>query len=477
MDTNTDTTYTDDGAYAHFTDETRHATDADGGVVARWTAAYDALIALRPYGYYPAPVDVDAVRVALAVVDVFAQYEPDDDYGDCTDDDDYRDDVRDALAEGDGDAAYDALTEYAAHVDAEHVTPYAIAAAGWEQCYHRDVATWHYNVKTGYGDAWRGFHAVIDAVETERETCGAPFNRERVEELGTWHDDATAEWWWGDTLPEAIERETGYRATDARYASCGRSGGYVNVRGIETDAAAMVRLAGWLAGQVDYYRSAEYGRDAAGEVIDRYDDETMQEVIATVERSAREHGETFVTDDAGRVRYAVSEYTRNGFTPTVTEHTENINGETVTIYRVHAAPTVHIAAPCEHAIDPNEPGAPACGGDVTGYAFTVSSVYAPWSWRSNPPAALCPDCRRVHYPASDDDRYDAAVTVGARMLAVNPDPAPVTAVMRSILGPLADTAAIALRRGDHIGDTATAYVYPDGDPNGRTIGRGVTVRR
>jgi len=137
--------------------------------------------------------------------------------------------------------------------------------AGWEECYHREGALFHLNVKIGRGNQYR---ATEDAVgvyvdNLPEEVRQSAYNR--LEAMVGRLSDRDLEDWWEMSLPDAIEEISG--RLQAVYA-CGRSGGYLNSTVLETDPETFIRFGYWAQTERDYFNGAEYGKDLADRAIE-----------------------------------------------------------------------------------------------------------------------------------------------------------------------------------------------------------------
>jgi len=153
-------------------------------------------------------------------------------------------------------------------------------AAGWESCYHRG-SRFHFNVKVNGHARYRGYS---DKVKEIRETRGDSFNETLFDQIAEREYQNESEQWWGEV--SWAEDDDGmilrHKLTDGGYAKfsdvwgCGRSGGYVNVPKVETNGQIMVRLAAWLAREVEGFNSYDAGRYAAEYALDLYDEERIE---------------------------------------------------------------------------------------------------------------------------------------------------------------------------------------------------------
>ncbi len=147
--------------------------------------------------------------------------------------------------------------------------------AGWSVCYHRDGARVHFGVKvSGF---WSGMWGA--RIETEQER-GDTFDSNRVEEEAFGRHEFNREIWWQEDLPDFIRYDLGYRHSKVDAWSCGRSGGYVNVPGLESELEDMVRLGEWLESEVSWFDSANYGRELWFEALKEYDAERILELAS-----------------------------------------------------------------------------------------------------------------------------------------------------------------------------------------------------
>lgn len=145
--------------------------------------------------------------------------------------------------------------------------------AGWESCYHRDGARFHFNVKLNGNEAYRGIQDTIKAAELfDNEAYDAVM--ERVNGI----QNFDMEIWWQDGDVEAFLWDEGFKRSGAikrsengpRYWSCGRSGGYFNCPDLEDNGRMMVKLAHVLEQSRGYYNSRGYGEDLATRAIEDY---------------------------------------------------------------------------------------------------------------------------------------------------------------------------------------------------------------
>lgn len=139
---------------------------------------------------------------------------------------------------------------------------------GWEGCYHNESAVVHYNVKLNGMEGYRAFHARVD-----REKFTSEKAHTRIEEIADNLQQGDMEFWWEDDLPGFIHYENdgeGLGLRGVKVYGCGRQGGYVNCRELETNPDAMLKLGAWLGEQREYFNSAEYGEDLAERAIDEY---------------------------------------------------------------------------------------------------------------------------------------------------------------------------------------------------------------
>jgi hypothetical protein len=146
--------------------------------------------------------------------------------------------------------------------------------AGWESCYHRDGARFHYNVKVNGNGRYRGFRDVMAEIE---KTRGDSFDTERVEEIANGREEWERETWWED-VTDYVRYDLSHKA--ARVYSCGRSGGYANCSDIESDPVTMVELAKYLESSREYANSVEAGRYEFETALEQYDDEKMADLAS-----------------------------------------------------------------------------------------------------------------------------------------------------------------------------------------------------
>jgi hypothetical protein len=144
-------------------------------------------------------------------------------------------------------------------------------AAGWDTCYHRDGARYHYRVKLDGNGRWHGFRDAVDELEEQRPG----FDRVRFEELAQRIEESDREMFWWSDLPEKLEELAG---PGVKVWSCGRCGGYVNAPALENNAAGMVALAGWLERVMAWANDREAGRELAARALEEYDAEKLEEL-------------------------------------------------------------------------------------------------------------------------------------------------------------------------------------------------------
>lgn len=150
--------------------------------------------------------------------------------------------------------------------------------AGWERCYHRDGARFHFNVKVNGNARWRGYNDRLDAI---RESRGETFDETLFDAITRQVDDMEREFWW-DSVSWAedengkilrTELSNGGWSVRSGVWSCGRSGGYVNVPKVESDGETMIRMAAWLSHEVEGFNSYDTGAWVADEALRLYDEE------------------------------------------------------------------------------------------------------------------------------------------------------------------------------------------------------------
>lgn len=154
--------------------------------------------------------------------------------------------------------------------------------AGWERCYHRDGARFHFNVKVNSNAQYRGYQDKAAAIETER---GEGFDRNELDLIAQEQDDSERERWWSEiswaedeTLILRTRLSDGPHTSGPNVLGCGRSGGYVNIPDIESDGETMVRMAAWLTAEVREFNSREAGEWIAERALERYDEERVAEL-------------------------------------------------------------------------------------------------------------------------------------------------------------------------------------------------------
>jgi len=155
--------------------------------------------------------------------------------------------------------------------------------AGWERCYHRDGARFHFNVKVRSNAQYRGYQDKAAAIEAER---GDGFDRNELDHIAESQDDVEREFWWSDVswaedddgLILRTRLSNGSHTSGPDVWSCGRSGGYVNIPGAESDGETMVRMAAWLAREVEGFNSREAGEWIAERALGRYDEERLEDL-------------------------------------------------------------------------------------------------------------------------------------------------------------------------------------------------------
>lgn len=171
---------------------------------------------------------------------------------------------------------YDADPEVAWNMEEEESYHATLAAvyeqAGWEKCYHRVGARFHFNVKLRGNESWRAFQEAIAAAGVEDE--------ERLREIAERRQESDLEvFWWdetGDFLSElGISRTLHQLGRGIQVFSCGRSGGYANCRELERDPEDFLKLAQFLARSHSWYDSAEYARGTVEYALEQYNEEKL----------------------------------------------------------------------------------------------------------------------------------------------------------------------------------------------------------
>lgn len=146
--------------------------------------------------------------------------------------------------------------------------------AGWEKCYHREGARFHWNIKLRNPASWRAFQdAIHDAVDN-----GGVSNESRLEELARGITDFDIERWWQDYTLDYVRYERGIK--EATVYGCGRMGGYANCPNLENDPEEFLRLGQWLAREHALYDSPEYSRGIVEMALEQYREEKTKELAS-----------------------------------------------------------------------------------------------------------------------------------------------------------------------------------------------------
>lgn len=144
---------------------------------------------------------------------------------------------------------------------------------GWEACYHREGARFHYDVKVNGPGRYRGFHDRLREVEAKRPLLDVNELTDIAQSL----EDNDLEMWWED-LGGYVHYDLKSKGVDVW--SCGRSGGYVNVPDLETDPIAFVRLGYWLGWQRDAWNSYDAGRYHLDYALEVYDERKLESLAS-----------------------------------------------------------------------------------------------------------------------------------------------------------------------------------------------------
>ena len=152
--------------------------------------------------------------------------------------------------------------------------------AGWEGCYHREGAHFHYDVKMNGNGAYRGFRDKVDAAVSDNAAY------DRISEIADGITEMELESWW-ENLPYddishiegAVEFAPAGRPT-FKVWQCGRSGGYLNAPKVENDPRIMLQLAFIAQGARDYFNSPEWGEYLAELAIEEYNERRMGELAS-----------------------------------------------------------------------------------------------------------------------------------------------------------------------------------------------------
>ena len=159
--------------------------------------------------------------------------------------------------------------------------------AGWEQCYHRDGARFHYNVKLGGREAYLGYRDALEAMRAIRPAFDDSDERE-LEAIAQDQEQWELQSWWDDlgyNILNAAGITAGVKVDSLREPSrdgrrgrfgaysCGRSAGYVNLPLWETVymVPAMIRAGLWLQGERVAHNSRAQGEWAFDGALEEYD--------------------------------------------------------------------------------------------------------------------------------------------------------------------------------------------------------------
>lgn len=140
--------------------------------------------------------------------------------------------------------------------------------AGWERCYHNERARFHFDVKLNGNGRHYGFRDNVPDVEDER----------LFESIANSMEEMEIESWWEDLaydiadLLETKRRETFY--------SCGRSGGYVNCREMETDPESMIKVGFFLERERAARNHYEAGKYLAESALEEYNDRKVADLAS-----------------------------------------------------------------------------------------------------------------------------------------------------------------------------------------------------